>query len=68
MAYKVEGESWTTFKAARTALGLNIESANRLFLEDYWPEQFRKPCTVAGQRAKQAAARILWFIKTEGRE
>lgn len=61
-------ESWQTGDMATVELKLRLESAKRLFHEEYWPEQFRKPCTVAGQRAKQAAARILHFLETEGRE
>lgn len=57
-----------TNEDASDALELSYGEAMRLFWDQNWPAEFRQPCTVAGQRAKQAAARIMHFISTEGRE
>lgn len=56
---------FNTYAEAGAALELDGRQADRLFYFDEWPAKFqRKP----SHDAKQAVARISWFIKTGGAE
>lgn len=53
------------------ALGLNKDQAQKLFMLDYWPDEFQDPYYEAEgylEMAKIAARRIEHFIKTKGEE
>jgi hypothetical protein len=47
-----------------------IQTADRLFYEEFWPQRFRAGLELVGtsQAARQAVERIQHFIATDGRE
>lgn len=60
-----------THSEAVAALDITGEESLRLFYSAQWPKQFRtryNKATTVKQRARAAADRISWFIKTKGAE